>query len=189
MRFQMIRVLVALVVVVAAVGCASESPTAVVQADGGDYPVTAYVYDHAFLTTSVVPLPSDARGFADGLSVAPDGMSMDVRWTQGVRHLLPPVVIAEDRTGYIVDINIDGGGDIFVLRSVNRPGTSVWNSPVFVPTRHPGPGPTSRSRDLRLTASRPFGPMQGDQIRVADADLFLTVEENRQAIGDEPTLG
>src|SRR4051812_30005864 len=37
--------------------------------------------------------------------------------------------------------------------------------------------------------ARPFGPMRGDQIRVADSDLVLTVEENRQAIGDEPTLG
>jgi urease subunit alpha len=36
---------------------------------------------------------------------------------------------------------------------------------------------------------RPFGPLAGDQIRVADADLTLTVDENRQAIGDEPTLG
>ena len=33
-----------------------------------------------------------------------------------------------------------------------------------------------------------FGPTVGDRIRVADSDLWLRVEENRQALGDEPTL-
>ena len=37
--------------------------------------------------------------------------------------------------------------------------------------------------------ARPFGPVVGDRIRVADADLLLTVEQNLQAEGDEPTLG
>ena len=35
---------------------------------------------------------------------------------------------------------------------------------------------------------RAFGPGAGDRVRVADSDLVLTVDENRQAIGDEPTL-
>ena len=35
---------------------------------------------------------------------------------------------------------------------------------------------------------RAFGPRAGDRIRVADSDLVLTVEENRQAVGDEPVL-
>ena len=35
---------------------------------------------------------------------------------------------------------------------------------------------------------RRFGPVTGDRIRVADSDLWLTVDENRQATGDEPTL-
>jgi urease subunit alpha len=30
--------------------------------------------------------------------------------------------------------------------------------------------------------------MAGDRVRVADTDLWLTVDENRQAVGDEPTL-
>jgi urease subunit alpha len=34
-----------------------------------------------------------------------------------------------------------------------------------------------------------FGPELGDRLRVADSDLWLTVDENRQAVGDEPTLG
>ena len=34
----------------------------------------------------------------------------------------------------------------------------------------------------------PFGPITGDRIRVADSDLWLEVTENRQAVGDEPTL-
>lgn len=33
-----------------------------------------------------------------------------------------------------------------------------------------------------------FGYGLGDRIRVADADLWLTVDENRQAVGDEPSL-
>lgn len=34
-----------------------------------------------------------------------------------------------------------------------------------------------------------FGPMAGDRIRVADANLWLRVAENRQAMGDEPVWG
>ena len=34
-----------------------------------------------------------------------------------------------------------------------------------------------------------FGPQTGDRLRVADANLWLRVEENRQAIGNEPTFG
>lgn len=34
-----------------------------------------------------------------------------------------------------------------------------------------------------------LGPQAGDRIRVADSDLWLRVEENRQALGDEPTFG
>jgi urease alpha subunit len=36
--------------------------------------------------------------------------------------------------------------------------------------------------------TRRFGPIEGDLIRVADSDLTLRVDENRQAVGDEPTL-
>ena len=34
-----------------------------------------------------------------------------------------------------------------------------------------------------------FGPTAGDRIRVADSDLWLSVEEDRQAHGDEPIWG
>ncbi len=34
-----------------------------------------------------------------------------------------------------------------------------------------------------------FGPQEGDRLRVADSDLWLRVEENRQAQGDEPVWG
>ncbi len=37
-------------------------------------------------------------------------------------------------------------------------------------------------------SDRPFGPLTGDSLRVADSDLRLRVDENRQAVGDEPTL-
>ena len=39
-----------------------------------------------------------------------------------------------------------------------------------------------------MGSDRRFGPVEGDRIRVADSDLWLTVTENRQAVGDEPTL-
>ena len=34
-----------------------------------------------------------------------------------------------------------------------------------------------------------FGPSTGDRIRLADSDLWIRVEEDRQAIGDEPVWG
>ena len=34
-----------------------------------------------------------------------------------------------------------------------------------------------------------FGPQQGDRLRVADSDLWLQIDENRQAQGDEPVWG
>src|SRR3712207_1476000 len=34
-----------------------------------------------------------------------------------------------------------------------------------------------------------YGPTVGDRIRVADSDLFLRVDEDRQARGDEPLWG
>ena len=34
-----------------------------------------------------------------------------------------------------------------------------------------------------------YGPTQGDRIRVGDSDLWLTIEEDRQAHGDEPQWG
>ena len=37
-------------------------------------------------------------------------------------------------------------------------------------------------------AERAFGPVAGDRLHVADSDLVLAVEENRQAVGDEPIL-
>ena len=41
---------------------------------------------------------------------------------------------------------------------------------------------------FHLENTSPFGPTAGDQIRVADSDLWLHIEENRQAVGDEPVL-
>ena len=41
------------------------------------------------------------------------------------------------------------------------------------------------SRDFRTR----FGPTTGDRIRVADSDLWLRVEDDRQAHGDEPVWG
>ncbi|MEA2677466.1 MAG: urease subunit alpha, partial [Chloroflexota bacterium] len=39
-----------------------------------------------------------------------------------------------------------------------------------------------------MTSSR-LGPSVGDRIRIADSDLWLRVEEDRQALGDEPLWG
>ena len=39
-----------------------------------------------------------------------------------------------------------------------------------------------------MADARPFGPLKGDRLRVADSDLWLTIDENRQQVGDEPTL-
>ena len=34
-----------------------------------------------------------------------------------------------------------------------------------------------------------FGPSAGDRIRLGDTDLWIRVEEDRQALGDEPIWG
>ncbi len=39
-----------------------------------------------------------------------------------------------------------------------------------------------------MAEDRPFGPLTGDRLRVADSDLWLEISENRQSVGDEPTL-
>jgi hypothetical protein len=95
-------------------GCASEAPTAVVSADYfGNIQVTASVYDHAGIVASVEPLPRGAPPKADGVTVSDDGLTMDVRWTGGTAHREPPVTVTRAGGQYVVDVNIDGGGDIF----------------------------------------------------------------------------
>jgi urease subunit alpha len=41
----------------------------------------------------------------------------------------------------------------------------------------------------RTEFSARYGPTVGDRLRVADSDLWLRVEEDRQAHGDEPLWG
>jgi hypothetical protein len=106
--------LVTILLIAGVAACGSEAPTAVVRADfGGDTPVTASVYDRTGIVTSVETLPSDAARMPDGVTVSPDGQTLDVRWTGGIRHREPPVTITRDGQQYLVDVNVDGGGDIF----------------------------------------------------------------------------
>src|SRR5439155_2887619 len=66
-----------------------------------------------------------------------------------------------------------------------------------------GRGPRCRPRSLRRRDLRPglvsrltaeerrarFGPSKGDRIRLGDTNLWIRVEEDRQAPGDQPIWG
>lgn len=98
-----------------AVGCASETPIAslTVSSSAVENAFTADVYDHAGLIASVEPLPEDQLHVMDeGVVVSPDGLTVDVHWTGGVKHREHPVVLARDGSSYVIDINVDGGGGI-----------------------------------------------------------------------------
>ena len=102
---------------------AAFTPMAVVRADYVGYvPVTANVYDQTGIVASVESLPSGSPRLSEGVTVSDDGLTMDVRWEGGVRHLEPPVIVARDGQQYVIDVNIDGGSGIV---SFFAPATSI----------------------------------------------------------------